>query len=312
VHGVDEILRYAWGQYRVWAATSWALKKQVDRWAAVVLVLTIAGTALGTMGPFLDAGSPLASVLPWAAAIALGIATYFTTQLLSASAREAWVKARAVAEAVKSESYKYATRTAPYAGADAAHMLRQKVNELLPMASGILAESVSDDDRVKSAPSGPWTIVDYIQGRLHDQITYYRRAIDRHRRAVRIARLIALVLGVVAVVLSASAAGQSDPKPSTWVAALLGTVTTAAASIAAWFQSGNHLQNALNYQAAVAKLESLLAQHAASSDDQRLVLEAEAVFQSEHASWLAQWQSSAPRESERAPTRPSAPGDEKK
>jgi hypothetical protein len=75
---------------------------------------------------------------------------------------------------------------------------------------------------------------------------------------------------------------------------VLGIVTTAAAAIGAWFQGGRHQQLALNYQATAAKLELLLAQYRASPTvSKQLVLDAEAVFQAEHAAWLAEWQTPA-------------------
>ena len=301
MHVVDEVLRYAWGGYRVWAATSRKLKKQVARWGFFVLLLTLAGTALGTIVPHLGLQPPLSATLPWLAAAALGTATYFASQLLNESAREAWVKTRALAEALKSESYKYVTRTAPYNVDGAPLVLAQRVDELQRIASGIIAESISEDERAKDAPSGPWAIDDYIKGRVRDQIdNFYQPAIVHHRRAVQTARVAALGLGALAVVLSASG-GASGGGSGTWIAALLGTVTTAAAAIGAWFQSGHHQQNALNYQAAAAKLELLLAQRHVSGREAHLVMDAEAIFQAEHSAWLTEWQASSP------PLLPSAP-----
>jgi hypothetical protein len=293
---MDDVLRYAWGQYRVWAATSRRLKSKITRASLLVLALTLSGTALGTMAPFLSLAAPLAQLLPWAAAAALGTAAYFTSELLADSARESWVKARALAEALKSECYLYVTHTAPFHTADAPQRLGQRTDALLQTAGGILAAPVSDADRAKGLPDGPWTIDDYVQKRVREQIdNFYAPAIARHAAAVRRGRIVAIAFGVASVLLSASTGG-SLPGERAWVAALLGTVTTAAAAIAAWFQSGNHLQNALNYQSVVARLELLLAQRNTPGRLAHLVADAEGIFQAEHAAWLMQWQTSTPVE----------------
>jgi hypothetical protein len=192
-------------------------------------------------------------------------------------------------------------RAAPYDTGDSPAVLAQRVGELQPLAVGILADQIPEPEREKNAPSLEWSIDEYINGRVIEQRDkFYRPVVDRHRRAVRMARGIALVLGSLAVVLSVFAGGSDAQGSGTWVVALLGTVTTTAAAIAAWFQSGNHLQNALTYQATAGKLDLLLAQRKVLIGDRRFVLEAEAIFQSEHAAWLTQWQASAPRESDRA------------
>jgi SMODS and SLOG-associating 2TM effector domain 1/SMODS and SLOG-associating 2TM effector domain 3 len=296
----DEVLRYAWGQYRVWATTSRRLKRKVSRWSGLVLLLTLSGTALGALAPFLSGQSSIKRLLSGVAAIALGMATYFAAQLLSESSREAWVKARALAEALKSESFKYITRTVPYDTADAPQVLTAKVDELSQMTSGILAETLSKEEREANAPSARWTIDDYIARRVRDQIDrFYLTAIERHRRSVHVARVIAVVLGVLAVVISAAGGMSESSSVGTAVAALLGVVTTTGAAVASWFQSGNHLENALSYQSAVAKLELLLARHAVSGGERSLVLDAEAVFETEHAAWLTKWRANAVRD---APT----------
>jgi len=299
---MDDVARYTWGQYRVWAATSRALKSRLTHWSVGVLTLTLVGTALGTMGPFLPGPPAVRSALPWIAAVALGLAAYFTSQLLGDSAREAWVKTRAMAEGLKSECYLYVTRTAPFSGDDAAEVLGRRTEALLGSVSSVLAVSVSGNDLSKGFPDAPWTVDDYVTRRVQEQIdSFYKVAIARHQRAVRKGQVTAIAFGVAAVILSASAGGR-PPGSGTWMAALLGAVTTAAAAIAAWFQSGNHLQNALSYQAVVAKLGLLLAQRHMPGREARLVADAESIFQAEHAAWLMQWHTHPPTD------KPSAKG----
>jgi hypothetical protein len=307
-NNVDDTLRYTWGECRAWAATSRILKARITSWGLLVLALTLAGAVLGTMSESIGKIFPaLVPVTPWLAAVALGLATYLTSQILNDSERQAWVKARALAEGLKSECYKYVTAAAPYNDrATAAGALVERVIELQRLMAGVIAETISPEDRAKNIPDGPWTVDQYVVNRVREQIDrFYRPAIAKHQGYVAQARMFTLVFGAAAVLLSASSgstyalvSGTSGPVLvlGQVLSALLGIVTTAAAAIAAWFQSGHHQQLAQGYQAAVTKLELLLARRATlAGDPLQVVVDAEAVFQAEHAAWLAEWQAPTQR-----------------
>src|SRR5215217_7193993 len=120
---MDDTFRFVWGEYRAWAVTSRVLKVRITRISLVVLCLTIVGTAIVTLSPLfavpnasakLQAAAGVLKFLPCAAAVALGIAAYLTNQLITDSQSQAWAKARALAEGLKSESYKYVTAAPTY------------------------------------------------------------------------------------------------------------------------------------------------------------------------------------------------------
>lgn len=304
---MDESFQYVWGEYRAWAKTSRLLKARTTRAGLIVLVLMIVGTALGTLSPLAEAAeaqasggrtgtaasllSQLVGLQPWLAAAALGVATFLTNQLLSESERQGWVKARALAEALKSEACKYVTGAAPYdIREEARDRLSRNVTELQQRFTGVIAESLTAEERAAGMPEGPWTAAEYAEHRIREQVErYYRPAIASHKRTVARARQAALGMGIVAVGLSAGGTTVG------WSLPLLGIVTTTAASIAAWFQGGRHAQLALNYQAAVTRLELLLARPRGGDEaTSAFVLEAEAIMQAEHAAWLAEWQKPNP------------------
>src|SRR5688500_10575571 len=100
---MDPMFTLLWQRYRAWADTSRQLKEQNASWKRRVLIMTVVGTALATLGP--HAGNPLvARALPMIGAAALALATYFGKALLDAKNEENWTRARAAAEAFKSES----------------------------------------------------------------------------------------------------------------------------------------------------------------------------------------------------------------
>ena len=240
------MLSTTWRTYKQWAATSQSQKTRVTRAGLIVLGLTLAGTLSGAIAPVIPQALPFRGIVPWIAAVALGIATFITTQLLNASEQQAWVKARALAEALKSECYKFAAAAPPYDRPDASEALAAKSAELEQTMDGVLADTITDDAAAVGLPSPGWTIADYIRGRVDDQVKFYRNAIQRERTRIRQARWSAIVLGLIAVVLSVLGgnATQTGGQAGTLAAALLGTVTTAAASIAAAFQTGRHQQTA--------------------------------------------------------------------
>lgn len=285
---MDPTLQFVWGEYRAWAETSRALKAQMTRTGIAVLVLTLLGTALGTLPPVFDiaATSDAARWLPLAAAALLAIATYLTTQLLGDGDRQNWVKTRAVAEALKSEAYKYAVGAPPYDGPDKAQLLAEKVKEAQRNVPGVVTKPPSAAEVQDGIPSPGWSVTDYMTKRNDHQIHFYRKAVSRHASSVRLAKLMSIVFGLAAVVLSASGSTFGD-RP----AAFLGVITTAAAAIGAWFQGGHHQQLASTYQATLSKLGLLRARYQSGSiTDMQFVSEAEAIFEAEHAAWLGEWQ----------------------
>jgi len=289
---VDKTVQYVWSEYRNWALTSRNVKARLEKAGGVVLLLSILGTAAGTLSPVLPDlivnDFHVVSILPWASAALLAVAAYLTSQLLADSQRQVWVKARAVAEGLKSECFKYLAGAPPYDVEHPAHVLADKAYDLQRSIAEV-KEQVKPEERLKGLPTGPLTLSAYVENRVRDQIDkYYIPGISRHSAALRRAKLVALGSGFLIVLLSV---GSSK---AAWAAAVLGIITTAAAAIAAWFQSGRHQQLALNYQDAVSKLELLVARSEMASDtDKRLVVEAEAVFQAEHAAWLSEWQTPA-------------------
>ncbi len=291
---MDDVFRYIWGEYRVWAETSRALKRRITGTGTLVLLVTLLGTACGALAPLVPATHPIVlavpwavTVMPWVSAALLGLATFLTNQLLGESERMNWVKARAVAEAFKSEAHKYVTGAPPYDTPDAPHLLAQKAADLQRVVPGVITAPVTPEARAHGSPAGRWSVDEYITHRMREQIdAFYRPAVARHAHAVSTAKRLALGFGALAVLLSL--AGSSFGR---WPAAVLGVVTTAAVSVAAWFQGGHHQQLALNYQSTISKLELLLAQHRASRlAGTQLILDAEAIMQAEHAAWLAEWQ----------------------
>ena len=101
----NSALKYVWGQYRIWDLTALNLKNGVSRWRDIVFALSIGGALLGTLAKQVDSWrigawpTWLPPALGVLGGVALGLAGYFTKELLSPGPEAKAIRARAAAEA---------------------------------------------------------------------------------------------------------------------------------------------------------------------------------------------------------------------
>jgi hypothetical protein len=289
---MDEMFRLVWKRYRTWDLTSQNLKSSNEGWKRRVMVLALVGTALGTMAPFtgrLLGGGPwpvrIAGVI---STLCLALATYFAKELLDARHEERWTRARTAAEAFKSEAYKYIVQAPPYDGPDRASHLGSRLPALESITKGQVPDTVGAAAESEGLPAAWWTIDEYIGKRLTDQINWYRRRAGEYLAATRRGRVVTLILGGLAVLLSAvtGATAQDGTLP----AALLGVVTTAGGAIGAYFQASHYEALAMKYHETSDALERRRVEFATTpaADKQQLVADAESIMQAENAAWLTE------------------------
>src|SRR4029434_6458554 len=140
--------------------------------------------------------------LPLAGAAALALATYFGKELLDSKNEERWTRARAAAEAFKSESHIYVVQVPPYDGPDRATRLKARIAELNQVTKDQQPDDILADRATKGMPSAPWTIDEYLTKRVQDQIDWYRARAREGTDAMKQGRAISLTLGGIAVLLS--------------------------------------------------------------------------------------------------------------
>ena len=288
---MNDVFEVVWTQYRTWAITSRNVKAANDRWKRRVLVLTIMGTMFGTMAPFAGgfAGPWPARVAGILGTVCLAIATYFAKELLGTKNEERWTRARAAAEAFKSEAHQYVVRTNPYNADDHVARLSLRLKELDELTKGSLPDRVPPEELTKGMPTTWWSIDTYIEKRLVEQTKWYRSKSAEHAASMNRGRNIALTLGGSAVVLSAVTGAAAED--GTLPAALLGIVTTAGGAIGGYFQAGHYEALALKYEETARALERRRADIASTTVQEeklKLVADAEAIMQSENAAWLAE------------------------
>jgi len=291
---MDEAFRLLWKRYRTWAITSRRLKATQDAWKWGVLILTLCGTALATLSPFLSSpGGPWpARIAAYAGAAALALATYLGKELLDLKQGERGTRARLAAEAFKSEACRYAAQAPPYDAPDREAKLKARLTQVNDLTKGNIPLDVSEDEDNKGMPETFWSAEDYKKKRLRDQIAFYRDSATQHMRSMTRGRFISLSFGGLAVLLGAviGAITGGPAREGTLTAAVLGIVTTAGAAIGAYIQASHYEAVAMNYRETADALEekSLLFTAGPSAENAQLIAEVEGILQAQNAAWLAE------------------------
>ncbi len=199
-----------------------------------------------------------------------------------------WIQARAVAEGIKSECYRYAARCGPYAvdAATAAKVLAARTDEIAKQATD--KGLVRGDDPVPTTgderePPASMTTDWYKIHRIQHQIDYYKKGRAKNQGAADVLWWVAFAAGLAAVVFGGLGAWAQRFAP--WI----GTMTTIAASIAAFglVDRGKYLIG--SYAAMQSSLERVLGLD--QEDPLKLldlVTTTEDLLEGEHKAWLPQ------------------------
>jgi hypothetical protein len=294
------MLEAAWRSYRGWAATARALQAQARSHSLWALVLTSVAAILGALAAALPteqvnfrAGAALS-----AAAMATAAAV-FGQFILNAKAQERWIQARATAEAIKSECYRFAAKLGDYRkdGANEAFTARLGVWEQAVEKHGIIRDAIAAKKMDKAPPpvsmDGSW----YRENRLKDQMDFYSDRSAVHKRRADLLRRLGLGLGLLAGALGVLAgggiAGALEGSVfgafATGVAPFVAAVTTISASIVALGSIDRNLYLASSYSGMCGRLDQLRELHRSGGmSDATLVETGEAMLSAEHAAWVEQ------------------------
>lgn len=206
---------------------------------------------------------------------------------------ENWFKARALAESVKVEAWRYMMKAEPYQedSADAAYVVRVKQIVASDEAVfGVLAEKPSPGlsqitpyMRKMRASTIKQRHSAYTAKRLANQQEWYQRRGKDHAKADKkwsacgyLLEALALLFAIAAVVFALDLG-------------LMGVVTTIAAAFAAWFQSKDFRRLAATYGVVAQDLTLIATQDPKSVSEaslSRLVDEIERTLSREHTFWI--------------------------
>ena len=295
----DAALKEMWAKYRGWSERARAVRKEIDDGRWWTLVLSITGAILATLATqiklFYGEASLAPQVISGAGAITMAIVAFISRQLLDPSTEQRWIRSRSLAESAKAESFKYATKVAPYDRGDAGSALIGKIEDLLTSGADIPAEDVAPEDAAKGMPRCPLPIADYIKQRVEDQVYgYYRpkaaeyeKTANYFSRAIQLFSLIAAILGAIGTLY-----------PKTGVEAWIATIGTITGAIGAYALGHRYQQLAASYRVTADRLSLRLARwqiqpEAARNEaaERTLVADMEGLIAAETQAWMAGFQS---------------------
>jgi hypothetical protein len=303
------MLKQVWNDYRGWAKRARDLQAATGWWnlaaLAFVVIAAICGAAT-TLFPD-SHGSPNAwgASLAFAAAVAAVIGAFVGRQIVGAGTEDNWIQARATAEGIKSECFRFAAEAGVYSGpaAEAAKTFDQRTGEIAKQATD--KQLVPADDPIpasgdKREPPVSMDKVWYRQNRIAEQIDYYRKGRAKNEAIAGCLWWVAFLSALAAVVLGALGASIA-PHVAPWI----GAATTVAASIAAYGLLDRRKYLIASSAAMKSSLEHILArdeQIPMSLGD--LVTTTEDLLEGEHKAWLPQMLSTKHAARPDAPTPP--------
>ena len=297
------MIEQAWNEYRGWAKRARSLQATSGRWNAWALMALVATGVLGAASAFFGADPPdwlpgwvergaFAKALACAAAVASALSLYVGRQALAVGAESGWLRARATAEAIKSECFRFAGGVGDYApekvsDGDAATAFIERRKAIAARAAG---DSLTpEDDPVAASgddrrPPRPMTDHWYLTNRIDGQIDFYRKGQQKNEQAYQRLQLWSFFAGAVIAAVSAVAAVYGAQ-----FAAWIGALTTAGAAVSAYGLAERQKYLAASYAAMKANLERLKERYLVGGLSlQVLVATAEDLMESEHAAWIDQ------------------------
>jgi hypothetical protein len=250
----------AWSRQRQWSVAADAGRHRITRRRQLNLALLVVGALAGAIAAVTTWPQPITQAAAALAALAATTAATVQKRWLTGQELSRWATARAAAEAVKAEVYRYLAGVGPYARADRDNVLTRALDQAQATANDLLVDlhGVHADDKplptVHDLPT-------YIDIRARAQADWHRRRIGKHQKAASRIRAAELTATAVAAVVSAlTAAGIVD------LAALIGAATTIAAAFAAHLAATRHDRIAGSYAVTAEQLDRLVTRLPADPD----------------------------------------------
>jgi hypothetical protein len=221
----------------------------------------------------------------------MAVAAWLVKSIADPGRERQWVRARALAEAAKSEAYRYVAALPPYDAADPGAQLLGRMQDLITKNDDVPAVEVSEDEAARGVPAQPMSAADYAQSRAEEQeLKFFRPSAAKNERLASRYALLTQGLTGLAAVLGALGAIYTAYGIEAWVATL-GTIATA---IGAYALGQRYQRLAATYQVTADRLGlrraawALASAKGPSADiDRAFVADIEAILAAENQSWMA-------------------------
>ncbi|XOV66721.1 MAG: DUF4231 domain-containing protein [Fluviicola sp.] len=334
-------LDYLEEQIDIWHQTAHFKKSIINTWRRRITIYMLVGAAFGLLSQqinqievearrttgstiigdrfilgefdYFQIGFELHEMLATLSAIAVALATFAGTRVLSNNLEKSQLKAHAAAESLKVQAYLYAMKAPPYSSKNAEKILFERVEVILKEVDEITPE-MSKVTQQKRSKLSHWlmklflgkgavtnhshqmlrfsenmTFEEYMNERVIKQIhEHYRLRAAKFQRIINNANAATLIFGFLGVAIGTIGATTS-PGISMWI----GLLSTSSASIASYIHAGKYEQKLLTYVSTASKLELVSARFKSMAQPnpkmhQRFVSETETIFSSENNSWISE------------------------
>jgi hypothetical protein len=275
-----------------WSVTANKLKASIDqaRWA--VFAFSVLGALLAALAS--QVGPPSAATtstwLAIAGALSLATATFFTQRLLGQEHISGWVRARAIAEALKREAYKFAAGAAPYDEANAESLLNAEYQKIEDDGDDLIG-ALETNPGAGSLPRAMLTTETYVKQRADKQIEFYNTHARTYRTAATWLRRSEFGLALAATLITAiaSVTGKStliSDVPFD-IAALTAVLTTVAGAVLAHIEASRFDFLVTTYLATARRLQGR--KEGSREPLSAFVNDCENIIATENMSWIAKW-----------------------
>ncbi len=278
--------------YQVADSSSVAGQRVYRRLVQTELAFIIAGATFGAISAFVTQSKP---IFPSLAAICLvaGIAMKLVNR--QSSSDERWFDGRAVAETVKTQTWRYMMGIPPYQGdtaddvfaTDVMSAMEARPNLAQPL--DVLPEDPSQISAVMRAvralPLDQRREL-YLDQRLADQANWYKGRALANQRHGRRWFWVSLIAQVVATAIAVTTIFDTEQS----LGSLVGLFAAVATAATAWTQLGRHDELSKSYAMAYQELITIrtLGQRATTDAAlERLVTDGEGAISREHTMWMA-------------------------
>lgn len=280
------MIETAWREYRGWAARARDNQAGARRWALIALLLVCVSAIFGALASQGWAGSDATrAVLAFIAAAAAACAPIVGRDILASGREGHWIRARATAEAIKSECYRYAAGLAEYDGSpEAARRFTERLDALAEPArhAGLGPATVPATTNDKRMPPADMTATWYKEMRVKDQRDYFADRQMRNEGAVQRLRGGSLFFALAAALLGVAATWLGDQAVAPWIAVM----TTVATAVAAFGLMERRQFLAASYGSMVYQLDRLKGLFEQGAlDFGQLVEAAEDLLNAENRTW---------------------------
>jgi SMODS and SLOG-associating 2TM effector domain 1/Protein of unknown function (DUF4231) len=279
------MIEEAWNEYRGWAKRARSLQGSSRQWSRAALVCGCLVAIFGAAASQVPDGLLLGKAMAFVAAVLAAVTPVLGREILSVGGEAQWIRARATAEAIKSECLRFAAQLGDYAGSSAKDVFVARRNALTEPAerAGLtpLHDPVPTTGDARRPPI-PLTVPWYMENRLGEQIQYYARGQKENEEAVARLRTIGFGSAVIAAILGVAASNFGQERFASWI----GVMTTIAATIMAYGLLDRRQYLAATYGAMATRLSRVKEVFSNGTVDvSALVNTTEDLLQGEHAAW---------------------------